>query len=79
MDEKKQSKQFNYRVAYYTEQELYNPPTTRSVSKVHVKATSVQRALTAAFTELGLESKRDWHVVSVTPVLDQTEARRYQV
>lgn len=77
--ERKQSKKFTYRVAYYDADELVNPPTTRSVKAVRVQATSVQRALTAAFAKTGLESRREWHVVSVAPVLTEAEARRYQV
>lgn len=79
MEERKQSRQFTYRVAFYDAAEMTKPPTTRSVSTVTVQATSVQRALTAAFAATGLESRRDWHVVSVAPVLSEAEARRYQV
>lgn len=79
MEERKQSRQFTYRVAFYDAEEMTKAPTSRSVSTVRVRATTVQRALTAAFAESGLESRRDWHVVSVAPILTEAEARRYQV
>lgn len=79
MTQKRQSKRFTYRVAYYDRDEQAKSPTTRSVSTINVEATSVDRAINRAFATLGLDSRRDWHVVSVTPILDEVSARRYQV
>lgn len=76
---KKHSKQFTYRVAYYDEAEQAKPPTQRTASTVQVQATSVGRALSRAFRELGLSSQHQWHVVSVSPILGEVEARHYSV
>lgn len=73
------NKSFTYSVKYYPESELTLAPTKRTASTHIVEATSAPRAVSRAQRELGIESARQWVVVSVTPVLDEYESRRYQL